>query len=159
MRQEIELTVNGRTYELSAEPRKTLLAVLRDQLQLTGTKEGCSTGDCGACTVLLDGDAVTSCLVLAVQANGREITTVEGIASRGKLHPVQKAMVESGGLQCGFCTAGIVVAGVAMLEANDSPTEDEIRQGLAGNLCRCTGYTKVVEAMQGAAEEMRGGSR
>ena len=94
MRQEIELTVNGRTYELSAEPRKTLLAVLRDQLQLTGTKEGCSTGDCGACTVLLDGDAVTSCLVLAVQANGREITTVEGIASRGKLHPVQKAMVE-----------------------------------------------------------------
>jgi len=159
MRQEIELTVNGRIYELSAEPRKTLLAVLRDQLQLTGTKEGCSTGDCGACTVLLDGDAVTSCLVLAVQANGREITTVEGIASRGKLHPVQKAMVESGGLQCGFCTAGIVVAGVAMLEANDSPTEDEIRQGLAGNLCRCTGYTKVVEAMQGAAEEMRGGSR
>ena len=159
MRQEIELTVNGRTYELSAEPRKTLLAVLRDQLQLTGTKEGCSTGDCGASTVLRDGDAVTSCLVLAVQANGREITTVEGIASRGKLHPVQKAMVESGGLQCGFCTAGIVVAGVAMLEANDSPTEDEIRQGLAGNLCRCTGYTKVVEAMQGAAEEMRGGSR
>ena len=156
MKQEIVLTVNGRAYELSVEPRKTLLAVLRDQLQLTGTKEGCSTGDCGACTVLLDGEPVTSCLVLAVQANGREITTVEGIASGGKLHAVQKAMVESGGLQCGFCTAGFVVAGVAMLEANDRPTEDEIRQGLAGNLCRCTGYAKIVEAMQGAAKEMRG---
>ena len=156
MRQEIELTVNGRTYELSAEPRKTLLAVLRDQLQLTGTKEGCSTGDCGACTVLLDGDAVTSCLVLAVQANGREITTVEGIASRGKLHPVQKAMVESGGLQCGFCTAGIVVAGVAMMEANDSPTEDEIRQGLAGNLCVRMGYGKTSETTEKAEGERVG---
>ena len=152
-------TVNGREYDVSVEPRKTLLAVLRDQLHLTGTKEGCSTGDCGACTVILDGRLVTCCLVLAVQANGSDVTTVEGIANGTELHPVQKALVESGGLQCGFCTAGFVVSGVALLNDNDKPTDDEIRRGFAGNLCRCTGYTKIIEAMRGAAKEVRQAKR
>jgi carbon-monoxide dehydrogenase small subunit len=155
MKYEIEMTVNDNAYELSVEPRKTLLAVLRDRLGLTGTKEGCSTGDCGACTVLMDGQPVTSCLVLAMQANGREITTVEGISEGGKLHPIQEAMVDLGGLQCGFCTPGIIVSGFALLNDRPDPTEDEIRRALAGNLCRCTGYTKVVEAMRGAEKEMR----
>ncbi len=159
MKYEIEMTVNDNAYELSVEPRKTLLAVLRDRLGLTGTKEGCSTGDCGACTVLMDGQPVTSCLVLAMQANGREITTVEGISEGGKLHPIQEAMVDLGGLQCGFCTPGIIVSGFALLNDRPDPTEDEIRRALAGNLCRCTGYTKVVEAMRGAAKEMRKRSR
>jgi len=121
---------------------------------MTGTKEGCSTGDCGACTVLLDGKPVTSCLVLAVEADGRDVLTVEGIAEGGKLHPVQEAMIELGGLQCGFCTSGVVVSGIALLEENPKPTEGEIRQALAGNLCRCTGYTKIVEAVQLAARKM-----
>ena len=150
-----KLTVNGVEHELSTEPRKTLLAVLRDQLQLTGTKEGCSTGDCGACTVLLDGQPVTSCLVLGVEADGREITTVEGVSENGKLHPLQKAMVGLGGVQCGFCTPGIVVSAFALLNGNTKPTEREIRQALAGNLCRCTGYTKIVDAVQKAASDIR----
>ena len=155
MKQQIRTTINGEAYALSVEPRKTLLAVLRDQLDLTGTKEGCSTGDCGACTVLLDGEPVTSCLVLAVEADGREVTTIEGIAKDRELHPVQKAMVDLGGIQCGFCTPGMVMAAVALLRANPDPTEDEIRRALAGNICRCTGYTKIVEAVQKAAKEMR----
>ena len=159
MKHEVELKVNGEAYALSVEPRKTLLAVLRDRLQLTGTKEGCSTGDCGACTVLLDGEPVTSCLVLAVGADGREITTVEGVSEGTELHPIQKAMVGLGGLQCGFCTPGIIVSGFALLNENRSPTDDDIRRALAGNLCRCTGYTKIVEAMQEAAKEMRRRSR
>ncbi len=159
MTYEIEMTINDHAYELSVEPRKTLLAVLRDRLGLTGTKEGCSTGDCGACTVLMDGQPVTSCLVLAMQANGRDITTVEGVSEEGKLHPIQEAMVGLGGLQCGFCTPGIIVSGFALLNDLPDPTEDEIRRALAGNLCRCTGYTKVVEAMKRAAKEMRKRSR
>lgn len=160
MKLPIQLTINGTEYNTEAEPRKTLLAVLRDQLQLTGTKEGCSTGDCGACTVLLDGDPVTSCLVLAVQANGREITTIEGIAQQnGTLHPVQEEMVQLGGLQCGFCTAGIIMSGVALLNRNTKPNDDEIRHALAGNLCRCTGYTKVIEAMKTAAKKARAQSK
>jgi len=155
MKQQIETTVNGRLYALEVEPRKTLLAMLRDQLQLTGTKEGCSTGDCGACTVLLDGKPVTSCLVLAVEADGREITTIEGIVRNGELHPVQKALVEVGGMQCGFCTPGIVISAVSLLEENERPSAEEIRRALAGNLCRCTGYTKIVEAVQAAAGQMR----
>jgi len=155
MKQQIETTVNGRLYALEVEPRKTLLAMLRDQLQLTGTKEGCSTGDCGACTVLLDGKPVTSCLVLAVEADGREITTIEGIVRNGELHPVQKALVEVGGMQCGFCTPGIVISAVSLLEGNERPSAEEIRRALAGNLCRCTGYTKIVEAVQAAAGQMR----
>ena len=156
MNHETRLNVNGTVYDLSLEPRKTLLAVLRDRLGLTGTKEGCSTGDCGACTVLIDGEPVTSCLVLAVAADGREITTVEGIADRDALHPVQEAMVSSGGLQCGFCTPGFIVSSYGLLRQNSSPSEDEIRRALAGNLCRCTGYTKIVEAVQEAAKRMAG---
>ncbi|HJP33009.1 MAG: (2Fe-2S)-binding protein [Candidatus Latescibacteria bacterium] len=154
MKTPIHVTINDRGYDLLVEPRKTLLAVLREQLRMTGTKEGCSTGDCGACTVLLDGKPVTSCLVLAVEADGRDVLTVEGIAEGGKLHPVQEAMIELGGLQCGFCTSGVVVSGIALLEENPKPTEGEIRQALAGNLCRCTGYTKIVEAVQLAARKM-----
>lgn len=156
MKQAIQLTVNGTVYDVEVEPRKTLLAVLREQLQLTGTKEGCSTGDCGACTVLVDGEPITSCLMLAVQADGREITTIEGIAEQdGTLHPVQEEMVQLGGLQCGFCTAGIIMSGVALVNRNDKPDDDEIRYALAGNLCRCTGYTKVIEAMKKAAGTVR----
>ncbi|MBT4502728.1 MAG: (2Fe-2S)-binding protein [Gemmatimonadetes bacterium] len=149
--------MNGRHYSLEVEPRKTLLAVLRDQLLLTGTKEGCGTGDCGACTVLLDGQPVTSCLMLAVEADGREVITIEGIASDGELHLVQQALVEVGGMQCGFCTPGFVLSIVALLEENPKPSEDEIRRALAGNLCRCTGYTKIIEGVQLAARRMRSG--
>jgi len=154
MTQRIQITINGRPHALEVEPRKTLLAVLRDQLHLTGSKEGCSSGDCGACTVLLDGDPVNSCLVLAVEADGRQVTTIEGIASNGELHPVQSALIETGGMQCGFCTPGVVMSSVALLRDNPKPTEDDIRQALAGNLCRCTGYTKIVEAVQVAARQL-----
>ena len=155
MKHDISLTVNGQHYDVSVEPRKTLLALLRDQLHLTGTKEGCGTGDCGACTVIMDGDTYTSCLVLGVEADGREITTVEGISEDGKLHPVQEAYVKKGGLQCGFCTAGLIVASVALLDENPNPSDEEIQVGLAGNLCRCTGYTKITEAVQDASRVMR----
>ena len=151
----IKTRINGEDYEVLVEPRKALLAMLRDQLQLTGTKEGCSTGDCGACTVILNGKTVTSCLVLAVEADGREITTIEGIAADEALHPVQKAMVEKGGIQCGFCTPGMIVSAVQLLRENRNPTERDIRRAIAGNLCRCTGYTKIVEAVQEAAAELR----
>ena len=160
MKLPIQLNVNGTAYDVNVEPRKTLLAVLREGLHLTGTKEGCSTGDCGACTVLLDGEPVTSCLVLAAQADGREITTIEGIAQQdGTLHPVQEEMVQLGGLQCGFCTAGIIMSGVALMNRNDKATDDEIRHALAGNLCRCTGYTKVIDAMKKAAGKVRAQNR
>ena len=159
MKKQIETTINGRRYSLQVEPRKTLLAMLRDQLQLTGTKEGCSTGDCGACTVLLDGRPVTSCLVLAVEADGRRITTIEGIARDGELHPVQQALLEKGGMQCGFCTPGFVLSSVALLDENPDPSEAEIRRALAGNFCRCTGYTKIVEAVQEAARKIRAKGR
>jgi aerobic carbon-monoxide dehydrogenase small subunit len=151
----IKTRINGEDYEVLVEPRKTLLAMLRDQLLMTGTKEGCSTGDCGACTVIMDGKPVTSCLVLAVEADGREITTIEGIATNAGLHPVQKAMIEKGGIQCGFCTPGMIVSAVNLLKENPNPKEREIRRALAGNLCRCTGYTKIVEAVQEAAAELR----
>lgn len=159
MKIDVKLTVNGVLHEVSVEPRKTLLAVLREGLSLTGTKEGCSTGDCGACTVLLDGKPVTSCLVLAIEAEGLEITTVEGVAQLTELHPIQEAMVELGGLQCGFCTPGIIVSSFALLQENDNPNDDQIRRALAGNLCRCTGYTKVVAAVKDAGKEMRRLSR
>lgn len=154
MTKTIELTINGKTETVTVAPYLTLLEVLRDTLDLTGTKEGCSTGHCGACTVLLDGEPVSSCLLLAVEAEGRAITTVEGLAGNGQLHPVQAAFVEKGGLQCGFCTSGMMLASVALLQRNPQPTEEEIRMALVGNLCRCTGYHKIVEAVQHAAEEM-----
>jgi aerobic carbon-monoxide dehydrogenase small subunit len=162
----IRFTVNGVERSLEVEPRKTLLAVLRDQLLLTGTKEGCSTGDCGACTVLLDGRCgactvlldgrpVASCLVLAVEADGHAITTIEGLARDGELHPVQRAFIETGGMQCGFCTPGVILSAVALLADNPDPSEAQIRRALAGNLCRCTGYTRIVESVQAAARAMR----
>jgi carbon-monoxide dehydrogenase small subunit len=144
------LTVNGTPYEVAIEPRQSLLQLLREELHLTGTKEGCSEGECGACTVLLDGKTVDSCLIFALEAQGREVTTIEGLAQGDQLHPVQKAFAEYGAVQCGFCTPGMILAAKALLDSNPHPTELEIRQGISGNLCRCTGYVKIVEAIQAA---------
>ena len=152
----VTLNLNGESTELLCEPRQTLLEVLRDELDLTGTKEGCATGDCGACSVLLDGRVVCACLVLAVETEGRSVTTVEGLADGEKLHPLQKAFLEHAALQCGICTPGFLVAAKALLERNPDPSEHEVRYELAGNLCRCTGYDKIVRAVLAAAEEMRG---
>jgi carbon-monoxide dehydrogenase small subunit len=145
------LTVNGTPYEVAIEPRQSLLQLLREELHLTGTKEGCSEGECGACTVLLDGKTVDSCLIFALEAQGREVTTIEGLAQGDQLHPIQKAFAEYGAVQCGFCTPGMILAAKALLDSNPHPTELEIRQGISGNLCRCTGYVKIVEAIQAAA--------
>ena len=147
MKQPIELTVNGEIYEAHIEPNKTLLDVLRDNLELTGTKKGCDMGDCGACTVIINGKAINSCLVLAMDARGKEILTIEGLAEGTKLHPIQDAFVQYGGIQCGFCTPGMVMASKALLDENPKPTEYQVREGIAGNLCRCTGYVKIVEAI------------
>ncbi len=148
--------VNGDEYEYLCEPGQTLVDVLRNELGLMGTKEGCSTGDCGACSVIVEGDLVCSCLVLAVETDGRNVETIEGMASGGELHPLQRNFLELNGLQCGICTPGILVAAKALLERNPDPTETEIRYWLAGNLCRCTGYDKIVRSVMAAAEEMRG---
>jgi carbon-monoxide dehydrogenase small subunit len=145
------LTVNGTPYEVAIEPRQSLLQLLREELHLTGTKEGCSEGECGACTVLLDGKTVDSCLIFALEAQDREVTTIEGLAQGDQLHPIQKAFAEYGAVQCGFCTPGMILAAKALLDSNPHPTELEIRQGISGNLCRCTGYVKIVEAIQAAA--------
>jgi carbon-monoxide dehydrogenase small subunit len=146
-RHHITLTVNGDPYELDIDPRRTLLELLRDNLELRGTHVGCGTGDCGACTVLLDGEPVPSCLVLAVDGDGRDVVTVEGLVRNGEPHAVQRAIVAHGGIQCGYCTPGIVVSSVALLNRNPHPTEAEVREAIAGNLCRCTGYQKIVEAV------------
>ena len=151
----ITLTVNGQAREIAVEPSWTLLETVREQLRLTGAKEGCGTGDCGACSVLVDGRLVTSCLMLAVQADGAEVTTIEGLATNGTLHPVQAAFVDKGGVQCGFCTPGMVMAAASLLERNPSPTLEDVREGLAGNLCRCTGYAKIYESVLAAAESRR----
>ncbi len=150
----LNLSVNGDPVSLAIEPHLTLLELLRDTLGLTGTKEGCGAGNCGACTVLLDGEPVNACLLLAVEAEGSQVITVEGLTNNGDLHPVQEALVAHGGLQCGFCTPGMVLSSVALLKHNPRPTEAEIRDALAGNLCRCTGYDKIVRAVQAAAEEV-----
>jgi len=154
----IQLTVNGEGYEVVAAPNRTLLEVLREDLALTGTKEGCGEGACGTCTVLLDGKPVRSCLTLAVEVEGREVTTIEGLASMGELHPVQRAFVEYGAIQCGFCSPGMILTTKALLDENPSPTEEEARQAISGNVCRCTGYAKIVEAMLKAAGMVQGGS-
>ena len=153
----VATTVNGDAVEYLCEADETLLDVLRDRLGLTGAKEGCGTGDCGACSVTVDGRLVCSCLVLGAEAEGRKIATVEGIAQGDKLHPLQKKFLEHAALQCGICTPGFLVAAKALLDHNPNPTETEIRFGLAGNLCRCTGYDKIVRAVQAAAAEMRKG--
>ena len=147
----ITCTVNGEEMSALADTRDTLLDLLRDRLGLTGTKEGCGNGNCGTCTVLIDGAPVNACLVLALEAPGRDITTIEGLAAEGELHPLQQAFVENGATQCGFCTPGIVLAAKALLDANPTPTEHEIRHAIAGNLCRCTGYGKIVEAIAAVA--------
>jgi carbon-monoxide dehydrogenase small subunit len=147
----VALTVNGRAHEADVAPRQLLVYFLREQLGLKGTSVGCDTSSCGACTLLLDGESVKSCTVLAVQADGCEVTTIEGLASGDELHPVQQAFHEQHALQCGFCTPGFVMATVSLLDENPSPSEDEIRRGLEGNLCRCTGYHNIVRAVQAAA--------
>jgi aerobic-type carbon monoxide dehydrogenase small subunit (CoxS/CutS family) len=153
---EITLNVNGETFTVSVPPRKTLLQVLREDLDLTGTKEGCSEGECGVCTVLLDGVPVRSCLLFAVDVRGRQVTTVEGLAQGGKLHPIQKAFIEQGAIQCGFCTPGMLLSAKALLDNTPSPSEDEIRIAISGNLCRCTGYQKIVKAIETAAQARDG---
>ena len=153
----IEATVNGDAVEFLCETEETLLDVLRDTLQLTGSKEGCASGDCGACSVMLDGRLVCSCLVLGCEVGGRRVDTIEGVAKGQTLHPLQEKFLEFAALQCGVCTPGFLVAAKALLDRNPNPTETEIRFGLAGNLCRCTGYDKIVRAVQAAAAEMRKG--
>ena len=156
MKHLITLKVNGEEYTVAADSSRTLNEVLREDLNLTGTKLGCSDGDCGACTVLLDGQSVSSCLTLAVSVEGKEITTVEGLAPSGEeLHPIQEAFIEKGAIQCGFCTAGMEMSALNLLSKNSSPTEKEIRTAISGNLCRCTGYYKIVEAIDSAAKKMR----
>jgi carbon-monoxide dehydrogenase small subunit len=147
----ITCSVNGEAHAVLADPRDTLLELLRDRLGLTGTKEGCGNGNCGTCTLLLDGAAVNACLVLAQEVSGREVVTIEGMTRDGALHPIQEALVEHGGTQCGFCTPGIVLAAKALLDSNPDPSDAEIRHAIAGNLCRCTGYGKIVEAIAAAA--------
>lgn len=149
---EIKLAVNGITYELNIEPWKTLLEVIREDLGLTGTKEGCSFGECGACTVIVDGRPVNSCLVLAAEADGKEILTIEGLARDKKLHPLQEKFIELGGIQCGFCTPGMIMVAKALLDRNPSPEEEEVRREIAGNFCRCTGYDKIVKAILAASK-------
>jgi carbon-monoxide dehydrogenase small subunit len=152
----VSTTVNGEPVEFLADTRDTLLDSLRDSLGLTGTKEGCGTGDCGACSVTVDGTLVCSCLMLGVEAQGKKIETIEGMASGAELHPLQRKFIEHAALQCGFCTPGILVASKALLEKNNNPTEEQVRYWLAGNLCRCTGYDKIIRAVMDAAAEMRG---
>ena len=150
----VQSTINGEQVDFLCEPRQSLLEVLRDVIGLTGTKEGCNDGNCGACTVILDGRIVTACLVLGVEAEGAEIVTIEGIASEGTLHPIQQAFLENAALQCGICTPGFIVAIKALLDENPDPTEQELRFWLANNLCRCTGYDKIIRAAQDAATTM-----
>ena len=152
MKKEIILKINGEEREVCVEPRQTLLDTLRNDLGLTGTKEGCGNGNCGTCTVLINGKAVSSCLMFAVEAEGQEITTIEGLAVAGKIHPLQRAFVEEGAIQCGFCTPGMILTAKAFLDANPHPTEIQVRQAIAGNLCRCTGYDKIVRAILKVAE-------
>jgi len=153
----IQLTVNDEEYDLIVAPNRTLLEVLRNDLSLTGTKEGCGEGACGMCTVLLDGQPVRSCLTLAVEAQGKAITTIEGLVEDGRLHPIQQSFVEHGAIQCGFCSPGMILVTKALLDENPHPTEQEAREAISGNVCRCTGYAKIVEAMLAAAEMIEGG--
>ena len=155
MKRSIRLTVNGETRDILVEPFASLLDTLRDELRLTGTKKGCDEGDCGACTVILDDKSVTSCLVLAISTQGKDIVTIEGLARGEALHPVQQAFVDHGGVQCGFCTPGLIMEATAYLKEEPNPTEEDVRYAIGGNLCRCTGYVKVVRAILSAAEEMR----
>jgi carbon-monoxide dehydrogenase small subunit len=156
MKRIVRFRVNGEQTTVHVEPTKTLLDVLREDLFLTGTKRGCDSGECGACTVLLNGQAVNSCLILAPELDGKDVLTIEGLSKdRKELHPLQKAFIEKGGVQCGFCTPGLIMTAKALLDENPNPTEEEVRYGVSGNLCRCTGYSKIVEAILTAGEEIR----
>lgn len=152
MKQQIELKVNGQIYEIEIQPWKTLVDVLRDQLYLTGTKVSCNEGHCGACTVIIDGEAVNACLMLAMEAQGKEILTIEGLSEGGDLHPIQESFVTYGAVQCGFCTPGMIMATKAYLERNPAPSDEDLKKALAGHLCRCTGYVQIIEAVRAAAE-------
>ncbi len=152
MKHTIQLTVNGTSHDLLVEPNRTLAQVIRENLDLTGTKQGCEVGDCGACTILLDGKPVSSCLILAVEANGHTITTIEGLAGDEGLHPLQSAFVNEGAIQCGFCTSGMILSAKALLDRDQHPTRETIRRAISGNLCRCTGYQKIVDATEVAAK-------
>ena len=156
---DVTMNVNGETRSASVPPETTLLQLLRDNFNLTGAKLGCDVGDCGACTVIVDGKPVNSCLMLAGQADGRDVLTIEGLATRDRLHPIQKVFEDNGSLQCGFCGPGVIMSAKALLDENPNPSTQEIRDALAGNLCRCTGYTKMIEAMQDAARLLREDSR
>lgn len=151
----INLKINGESYQLNVKPNLLLLDLLRYDIGLTGTKRGCDTGECGACTVLLEGRPINSCLMLAVEANEKNILTIEGMAKDGKLHPLQEAFIEKGAVQCGFCTPGMLLSAKALLDANSNPQEEEIKKAIAGNLCRCTGYTKIIKAIISAAEKIK----
>lgn len=157
MKHDLSLVVNGEPYELEIAPNRTLLEVIRNDLGLTGTKEGCGTGECGACTVLLDGEPVNACLTLALQAHGKKVTTIEGLSRGDGLDPLQEAFIAHGAIQCGFCTPGVILSAKALLERNPKPKELEIREALVGHLCRCTGYQKIVEAILSVATDMRRG--
>ncbi len=147
MKHNIQLTVNGEIYEVYVEPRRRLIDVIRDDIGLTGTKEGCGSGDCGACTVLMDGKPVNSCLILAIDAKEKNILTIEGLSNEGRLHPIQEAFVKHGAIQCGYCTPGMILSAKALLDENPNPAEEEVREAISGNLCRCTGYVKIVKAI------------
>ncbi len=151
----VSIKVNGRQHDVEVSPDTPLLWVIRDHLGLTGTKYGCGTGECGACTVIMDGKPMTSCLVIAASAEGKKITTIEAVAKDGKLHPLQEAFVEEGAIQCGYCTPGMIMTAKSLLERNPHPTEEEIRRAIDGNLCRCTGYVKIVKAIQSASKKMK----
>jgi carbon-monoxide dehydrogenase small subunit len=154
MKQKISFILNGEPVEVEIEPHLTLLQLLRDHLELMGTKEGCSMGECGACTVLLDGKAVNSCIFPALEVEGKKVTTIEGLMdAQGNLHPIQKAFIDHGAIQCGFCTPGMVLSAKALLDENPKPSEEEIRNGIAGNLCRCTGYLQIVQAIKAVSEQ------
>ncbi len=155
MRYALSLKVNEEVYELEVPANRTLLDVIRDEVGLNGTKKGCETGECGACTVLLDGEPVNACMILALQANGKNVTTIEGLAVDGMIHPIQQAFIAHGAIQCGYCTPGMILSAKALLDRNANPREMEIREGLAGNLCRCTGYQKIVEAIMSLVRQQR----
>lgn len=157
MKQTIRVTINGRLYEEDVEPRQLLVHFLRDNIGLTGAHVGCVVGECGACSILLDGKVVKSCLLLAVQADGREVTTIEGLAKNGELNPVQEAFVKNYAFQCGYCTPGMVITSHALLQSNSDPSDEEIRKALAGNLCMCTGYVQIVDAVKEAAKGIKNG--
>ena len=153
---EITFTINGQVQTLTIQPWRTLLEVIREDLQLTGTKEGCGQGECGSCTVIMGGKTVNSCLVPAVEADGREIITIEGLSNGDELHPIQEAFVEHSGMQCGFCTPGMILSAKSLVDRNSAPSEEEIREGIAGNFCRCTGYTNIIESIDAAIKTMKG---